>query len=737
MEVSVAPGGADTLLPAIGARTDWALGALAAVLAMAAAAAALLVSPRYFFTDDYATQFTPAFREIARLLAQGHFPLITDRVWHGGALLQEYQYAVFNPVSMILYMATGQVDDLASAAAIFSLVHIAVLAAGAYFACRVLGAARRHAFLAAVLTPLSSWIFFWGAIDWIPALVSMAWLVWAWGFLTLTFRRPAFAPAAAVAVAMTLLSGWPFANLALLISVAVAAEVFLAAGAPWRLHSAAWVAFAVFAGGLLAAPAILPLQLYVASVHRPSIIGGMATDLAGLLEVGMPFYQTRWGLFHDLSQLDRQPVVFVAWFAPLVLATTNWPRLAARKPIWIVLGSAAAFAALSMISHILQFRWMFRLLPYYQFAILLLVALALTDADVSGRRWRLSVLAAVIAAEVWLAFCQSGSPALVYLAVGCVIGVFAWISTRFETRRDVRWTAFALATSIIAFWLAAWSIGSGGYPKSPNAWRPPTKTASPLRVSAAGQTRYAIVPQLAGPPDPGMAFWSTYGFGNTVLNRPGTSIIGYSSMVSRPAARLQCGQNIGQDCDDVITHVTARVGPTGRSLIDLMSIDEVLVQRPVDARAFEAWAGAGWSQVRGPAGEWRFDRLRPIGLVSWASPGATARIVSRQPARVIANVRNDAATPAMLVLARAWYPGWSARLNGALVLAHPLAGLLVSVDLPPRSHGRLEVSFWPSGLTVGLALAAIGAVLLALSALFRRRLDQLIGNAVESRSTSR
>jgi hypothetical protein len=52
-----------------------------------------------------------------------------------------------------------------------------------------------------------------------------------------------------------------------------------------------------------------------------------------------------------------------------------------------------------------------------------------------------------------------------------------------------------------------------------------------------------------------------------------------------------------------------------------------------------------------------------------------------------------------------------------------VAGRLVSVELPPKSAGRLKVSFWPTGLSVGLALAAIGALLLVLGGLFPRLID--------------
>jgi hypothetical protein len=182
--------------------------------------------------------------------------------------------------------------------------------------------------------------------------------------------------------------------------------------------------------------------------------------------------------------------------------------------------------------------------------------------------------------------------------------------------------------------------------------------------------------------------------------------------------------------------VTAPVAPTGRGLIDLMAVDEVVVQQDRDAQALAARAGGGWRETRGPAGEWLFTRIKPLGLVSWTTPGLTADVVARTPARIAAEVRNDAVSHGTLVLARAWYPGWSARLSGVPVVARPLAGLLVSIELPPRSAGRLEVSFWPTGLTPGLVLAAIGAILLVLATLFPRLIDgpiERLGAALERR----
>jgi hypothetical protein len=304
--------------------------------------------------------------------------------------------------------------------------------------------------------------------------------------------------------------------------------------------------------------------------------------------------------------------------------------------------------------------------------------------------------------------------------VGYAFGALAWISLRFKGRRDVRWTALALASSIAVFWLTVWTTAVGGSPRYPQTWTPP---ARPANGGGQGPAQLALVHELTQQSDPGPAYWTSFRPLNIALEQPGASILGYSSMINQGYGKLFCQTAAHTPCGALVGHVTAPVRSTGLSLIDLMAVDQVVIEQGADAQAFAAWAGSAWTQARGPAGEWRFNRARPIGLVSWTSPGAAARIVSREPARIAAVVRNDSATPGRIVLARAWYPGWSARLNGAPVTARPLAGLLVSVELPPKSAGHLELSFWPTGLTAGLVLAAIGALLLLLSALFPRLID--------------
>jgi hypothetical protein len=402
-------------------------------------------------------------------------------------------------------------------------------------------------------------------------------------------------------------------------------------------------------------------------------------------------------------------------FAPQVFAGANWKRLMADKAAWLVLGSAGAFAALSMISHVGLLRWMFRLLPYFHVSIVVLAAMALTRADEDGETWSFDRLALVIAAEVWLAFGQARELALTYLAVAYAFGVLAWISTRFGARRDIRWTAMAVATTTAMFGLTLWQASIGGWPQYPRPWRLPTVASV---SSGSSATRFQFVHPPSANSDPGPTFWATHPLGNATLYAAGRSFGGYSPMPTPLFAGLTCWGRLIDRCDDVIPDATAKVDPTGRSLLDLAGVNEVDIQRQSDAAAFAAVVGATWREDQGPGGDWRFTRNQPVGLVTWTSPGAQAATRSYDLTRIVLAARNDAPTNGALVIARAWYPSWRATLDGSPVRTHPLDDALVVVDLPPKSHGLLTLTFWPKGLTAGLVLAALGALLMAAAALF-------------------
>jgi hypothetical protein len=66
--------------------------------------------------------------------------------------------------------------------------------------------------------------------------------------------------------------------------------------------------------------------------------------------------------------------------------------------------------------------------------------------------------------------------------------------------------------------------------------------------------------------------------------------------------------------------------------------------------------------------------------------------------------RNDA--PRFLLVSEVWHPGWSASVDGQAASLVRTDIALLGLWLKPGDH-RIEIRFWPSGLTAGLAITAI------------------------------
>jgi hypothetical protein len=94
-----------------------------------------------------------------------------------------------------------------------------------------------------------------------------------------------------------------------------------------------------------------------------------------------------------------------------------------------------------------------------------------------------------------------------------------------------------------------------------------------------------------------------------------------------------------------------------------------------------------------------------------------ARIEVDQDERVVVAASTDA--PAWLVLTDTWFPGWTARLDGAPVPIARANYAFRAVALP-AGHHRVEFTFRPRGLELGAAIT-LGALGVLLALLFRWR----------------
>jgi hypothetical protein len=621
---------------------QWRSAALVALATFAVGLFPLAVNPRFYFVDDYQLFFMPLFGEIARLIKSGTWPLMTEHSWFGGAVLGNYECAIFNPVSLALYLfIDAAFSDLSRAAAFFSLSHLAILAVGCFFLLLELGCRRGEAAVGALTASTSTWTLYWSATGWVSALVSLSWLPFAFLFLArAASERRAIVPAALLS-GLVLVSGWPIGNVALFViggSVGLAAAVI--ERSPVR---AARVAVALALGLCLALPAILPTWYLLENGVR--ILSRAADDqwqapLKGLLTFGFPSFLAVWkGWDFQYRFLPSPPMFYAGWFLPLVLVNARWRALLAGGDWrgWSLAFLAVAFLLLAMSPTLGQLRWSFRWIPEFH-----LVLVLLTFWVIAGERRldRTSEASPLIASSVGVTLfvfvlaVQNSSTlwlrhSLFLLAVLALIALWQAFPAH---RERTQLTIFAgghvaILAAIIVVWPGNGAVRDWGMPASKSFYAAHAERA-PIR-------QLFLFSPAVGPESRDPAWWQEIMPGNTgLLDGKAMTLNGYSSMYPAGLTRMLCLDYKSAACPDAARRLFTRDYRTGLTVADLLGLDRVVVARhTAHETEFERWKTEEWRRVSLSAYAAVYERRRhaaPAAAagVAWAAPGVTAQAIA-------------------------------------------------------------------------------------------------------------
>lgn len=183
----------------------------------------------------------------------------------------------------------------------------------------------------------------------------------------------------------------------------------------------------------------------------------------------------------------------------------------------------------------------------------------------------------------------------------------------------------------------------------------------------------------------------------------------------------------GSTCPDAYRRAFAPEGETGRTPVDLMKVDRVVLQRAQYPGARNDPAPAGWHWADYPGHEryiWVLERdggpVSPHNGLIADSRGVTAVSLSRDD--VTSHIRVSSAHGGRITLARLAWPGYRATLDGHPVPVHTVAGTFVAVDVPAGTQaGDLVLTWQPPGWWPGIVTALVGlAGLGALQWAYRR-----------------
>ncbi|KQP40298.1 hypothetical protein ASF49_21110 [Methylobacterium sp. Leaf104] len=698
-----------------GAELGWGL--LTAVLAIATAAIPLVHEPAFYFTDDYQSYFLPGFLEIARLIKAGELPFLTPRLFQGGAFLAEYQYALFNPVSLLLYLALDGFARLDHAAAFFALVHVGLLAGGTHALARLVGVSRPAAVLAGLTAATSGWIIYWGAITWIPGLVSTAWLSWAAAALIRAYRDPGFVPLAAAAIYLTITSGWPFSDAALIVGLSVGLPLAFWVGRD--RHTCLRIALTAGLGGLLAAPSWMPLAAALGSSSRQpeSLFSGMlSTPPSVLLALGVPIWPETWLGFSGATTTAGPPTQYVSWWVPAAIVIISRARLSEPegRGVALLLAVTGVIALLAISPGVSQLRWPFRFLPYVQIGFTIVAAWLVTRD-----RWALGPTLALIAVGGAVALARDPDLLPLQLTLTALVALAAVLALQAEGTARLAVIAashavvFAILTAVMPF---NGQAGTWPAPMERSAYGAPSMRPGDTMVVLHGKG-YHRAPMT---PEAQRAVFTELPHSNTPLLMGAAVVGGYSPMPVR-GFRAICMGYVGVTCPEAAERLARPDPVTGASTLDLARVVRVAAEKGPRADGFASVAGPDWTRRSGAAAE-LFERVAGAPVLPGTLSAGPAGFRVAAAAEGAASGRYKVASPAggRIVWARAWYPGYAASWNGAPLAVEIVNDFLVSTVVP-AGDGVLDLRYVPAGLFTGLAVSALAAIALAVLTVSGRR----------------
>jgi hypothetical protein len=697
-------------------RENWLDAAICALAAVALALIPYLLHSRAYYQDDMQAQFMPMLVAIGHALRHGEWPTITLQILNGGALASEYQYALYNPVSLLADAIASQFSDLAAAAAFLAAFYYALLDAGTYLLARACGADRRFAILASVTFAANNFLFYWYASSWFSGLVGLTWVIWALAFVIRAAASRGSWVAAAFFSYLTLTAGWPHSVIILgLMTIVVAVGEHRRAG--WRAAAAPISAVALAA--LAALPALLPLLAMGSVAARDEgtfNAGVLGVNLYGVLALSSPLQFGHFLGFSGFTDIAT-PFFFAGWYILPLAPLIQWSR-SKPNPTLLTIGVIALLlaAATQGPEHLFVLRWPFRFLTYMHLAILVGFALAASAYGfrVTGRRLLLSIgligFGAVASLQVRPAVFLAvlGSAALILLMTMLSADLL---------HRSSAWAMTILIGGVVVIFVATHAV----IPRNANL--PDWHVASQItKTSELGSIPkgYTLVAGTFGPLDP--AEHDAQKFGNMMLADNVPNLFGYSPIGFKKLANAYCMETQGLACPQALAHMVQKSGFGAFSWADVLKIDTIdLMNAP--RRWIEFLRAAGWTCAEHGENRAACSRASPrptlSGSLAYASPGLVAD--SRQGStakREIVDIRSRADRSDTLVFDRLAFPGYRASFAGQTLPIGETETGLIMIRLPEgAATGALVLSYTPPGQYLGFVAAAVSLIALIIGAL--------------------
>lgn len=689
-------------------------------------------NPRFYFWDDTAGVAVGVWQRIPETLLSGRIPFLESDMWRGGNLIAEAATGMWNPVVLGLMLGTYPIDDVAVAITVAKVALFLITSGGVFLLARGYGANAWMSAVAGVALPLSGWSIFMDGSSWINGTAIMAFTPWAWWALRrchLRGFRPGHILLAVVLAYLVPSTGNPYGFLSLaLVFVALGCEALFNR----RVRALWWLVPIGLASVLLVVVDYLPFLLTSAyGVRAASGIWNdefLAVNVSDLLGMSTPTHHPYIKMFGGNPM--SFPGIYLAWFVLPLLPWLKWSGFAVG---WRRLSGVLTFGAIFLLfalgpSQFGMFRWPARLIPFVYTAIVVLFAV-LASRGINRTHFRLRALmsAVVILFGAWTAY--SDVPGawkwhglVTLLVLGGIFVIVRW--TGFSARGAVAMIVGSLLFLIPQLILESGNMNVADYhmPSSRNELRKNFADRSDGLV-----VQIFDVQKLVGE-NPADKRWADLLAGNMPSVAGMESTTAYTGIGFNAFDNTLCMTYNGGTCPEAWNALWEKPKGSDRTLADLLGAKYVVLQN-------------GFVQHPETPKGWSVQKRTDIVTV-YVRDGAPAHQGTITATGGAVHVSQDARSgpdgehamvstsdgDRQITFGRIAWPGYQLQVDGKVVPTRIGPAGLLTADLPPGlDNARMVLSFTPPGLWVGLAMAGLGAILVAallVIAARRRRLTE-------------
>ncbi len=677
-----------------------------------------LASTWFYQRGDTAAQFAPTWYHLGQLTRDGVFPAWMDpSTWAGGNYAAEALFGIYDPLNIPVWLAMSSASDLMTTMFLIKLAFLVVLALGTYFLCVEYGAQRWAAAALAVALPFGGFTLFWDAASWASGLIAFAYTPWVWFVLRKVMRGTANPFWGFVLGALAVLQGNPYGVLALIVvGLGLVVEGLLDHDLPGVLK---------LVGAGLCAAAFLPL-VYLPLLQTSGLTvrslgalignnGKMQPTSGDLLQLSMP---SSVPPIRAIVGSMAVPATYLAWFVLPLLPWLRWRALAGRtRSLAGPLVVAVLYLGLTLApSKLWMFRWPLRVSEYLFLAVAVLFAVVLSEGlATTWARRRLLASAALIALPAYLAWAQKPAD-LHRVVIGAVlVGVLTGLALLTFRLGAMRTVALACVFIVGTGLAVAMQLAMFGENKSSRVWHVPSDVAA-LQSRFADRTGTVLQfsdfqkeQQRGKPLGPLERRWKDYLPGSMYDVTGATAVNHYTGMGLVRFQRSLCMRYEGYTQPCGYRSIWQSPIPGLPPLVDLMKVDTIVVE---PSMAEGVTVPSGWTRQPSSSDVIVYHRDQPSpypgSRLSFVPTGTTVTSAGSDGVRHEHVEVSETGAGGSLVFAMLGWPGWAATFDGTSVPVGRNAVGLLTVTLPPNSSGRLELTYLPPGLRVGVGAAAAG-----------------------------